>query len=370
MNTGFMKHMTGKVMAGITSASLVMTSLVLPVNAAPALEAGTYEVEATFSAYVNAMGGQQFGAPLLRDENEIDNPDAETALAEAANLDTDKVRVNVADDGSKTITMYLKRGAVVIYGVEAFTFVDAAPENPGNSRGVTDGTIGVYDAEGNLVTEGVSYTLSSSTGTNPQGNEVNYVNSITFPIDDVRDVYKMSLHINSQVMGVQFTEPNAAATATTYSAGLTVNWDTAAKIGGGTDPTPVDPTPVDPTPADEIRDAQVQYEVTEITIPPVTNTYEVEIPAVIVVEETTKIGNYNVVAKNFDLEAGAYVSVNAADAGTLTNGSSSVAFTNALDDVQLKVSGDTMAGVVTVTDTPDTTGMYSGTLSFTIKLNK
>lgn len=54
---------------------------------------------------------------------------------------------------------------------------------------------------------------------------MNYVEKISFPITYTADEYNLTLFINSNVMGVQFSNKNDKATSTTYPAILTVNWD-------------------------------------------------------------------------------------------------------------------------------------------------
>ena len=209
------------------------------------LSPGTYYVDAKFFAYVNAMGGQQFGRPMLRDENESDAPSSADALKDAESYDTDKAKIVVDANGNAEMTLFFKRSAVVIYGVEAFTFIDPNPEYDGkprpdgstpdpSARGVKDGTIGIYDASGSsgdggsLITGGVKYTTASSTAPNPQGNQVNYVNSITFPLPYAGDTYYLALYINSQVMGVEFCNKNDLATSMTYQSWVELDWSTAS----------------------------------------------------------------------------------------------------------------------------------------------
>ncbi|MCC8356539.1 MAG: hypothetical protein LJU34_01595, partial [Oscillospiraceae bacterium] len=165
-------------------------------------EAGTYELDASLSCYVNAMGGVEFGGPLLTGTT-----------------------LTVEEDGSAFVTLYLTKSSVTIYSVTCDTFVDADPSYVTDDRGVTNGTIGYYDQEGNLITEGVTYTLSDDTALNPSDEEVNYVDSITFPLTYESDTYALTMYINSNVMGVQFCEENDEAESTTYPAALTIYWD-------------------------------------------------------------------------------------------------------------------------------------------------
>ena len=79
------------------------------------------------------------------------------------------------------------------------------------ARGSRDGTIGVYNEDGTLVTEGVEvrYSTGDDYVAGSSGN-VYYVKSVRLPIDSLRESYKLALYINSSVMGVQFCEPNEA----------------------------------------------------------------------------------------------------------------------------------------------------------------
>jgi len=156
---------------------------------------------------------------------------------------------------------------------------------------------------------------------------------------------------------MQFCNANEAATGTPYPAILTVNWDSLgnAKGSGNTGDTTADETLK--------ASANVVYTV-EDTEP--ANEYTVNIPATITVDSSTKKGEYSVVAENFDLAAGAYVNVSATKSGSLTNGTDSVAFTNTLDSGNLTATGDTLNGVVAVTDDAVSAGNYTGTVDFTI----
>ena len=65
---------------------------------------GTYSVEAELSCYISAMGGIEFGKPLL-----------------------ESAEYTVAEDGSLSITLHLIKSSVKIFSIECFTFVDADP---------------------------------------------------------------------------------------------------------------------------------------------------------------------------------------------------------------------------------------------------
>lgn len=161
--------------------------------AADNLNEGTYSISAKLSCYVNAMGGVEFGEPLLK----------------SAQLIVDK-------NGSKKIKLYLTKSSVTIYSVTCDTFVDSSPTGTAQENGsnISNGTIGYYDKNGKLKTNGVTHTMSSDTALNSQNEAVKYVDSITFPLDSVTDTYKLTLYINSNVMGMQFD-----------SATLTLDWN-------------------------------------------------------------------------------------------------------------------------------------------------
>lgn len=183
----------------LTAVTLLLTGcLAAFAGCAPA--PGTYSVDASLSCYVAAMGGVEFGAPLMTD-----------------------TEYNIAEDGTQTLTLYFTKSSVTIYSITCYTFIDIAPatgETPAEGQ-PDNGTIGYYAGD-TLVTEGVTYTLSEDTAPNPAGEEVHYVDSITFPIEEKADTYELTLFINSNVMGVQFTKGGYAAT-------LTVNWDSVTE---------------------------------------------------------------------------------------------------------------------------------------------
>lgn len=162
------------------------------------LPEGTYQIRGSLSCFVNAMGGVEFGGPMLTD-----------------------LQVNVSVDGSKTMTLFLSKSVVTIYSITCDTFVDATPSYVTETEGVTSGTIGYYDEVGNLITEGVSFTLSEDTAENGAGEQVHYVDSITFPVDRESSTYQLTLFVNSNVMGAQFTLEG-------YPATLTVDWSTVS----------------------------------------------------------------------------------------------------------------------------------------------
>lgn len=158
---------------------------------------GVYDIDATLSCYINAMGGVEFGAPLL-----------------------ESAQINVNAYGEKTIILNLTKSSVTIYGVTCDTFVDAFPAYVTETNGVKSGTIGYYDRNNKLKTEDIKYTLSDETVLNSQQNQVQYVDSISFPIespDSEIEIFNLSIYVNSNVMGTQFTVDG-------YPAILTLDW--------------------------------------------------------------------------------------------------------------------------------------------------
>lgn len=164
---------------------------------AETLTEGTYNMDASLSCYVNAMGGVEFGSPLL------------TGLS-----------IKVDGDGSKTMTLNFTKSSVTIYNITCDTFIDASPSSEDSSGGVKNGTLGYYDEKGNLQTDSVEHTLSDDTALNSKSEEVHYVSSMSFPIESVKDTYELTLYINSNVMGVQFGTGESSSPAT-----LTVDWN-------------------------------------------------------------------------------------------------------------------------------------------------
>ena len=177
-------------------------------------KAGTYTVDASLKCYVNAMGGIEFGNPLLQSAS-----------------------ITVDGDGNCTMTLKFTKSSVTIYSITCDTFIDVNPSYVTEDRGVKSGTIGYYDENGKLQTDKVSYTLSNNTALNAANEQVQYVDSITFPLTYVSNEYNLSLFINSNVMGVQFCNNNNKATTTTYPATLSVKWDNT-NVASGQEETP------------------------------------------------------------------------------------------------------------------------------------
>lgn len=187
---------------------IIMISLFLSFNTITtfassfnSLQQGTYDIKTSLSCYVTAMGGIEFGGPLLQSS-----------------------KVTISSNGEASLTLYLTKSSTTIYGVTCDTFIDANPSYVTEDRGMANGTIGIYSQSGGLTTQGVTYTLSSYTAENSSKEQVNYVDSITLPLSYKNDSYNLALYVNSNVMGVQFCNSNSNAQLTTYPAILTVDW--------------------------------------------------------------------------------------------------------------------------------------------------
>lgn len=162
------------------------------------LTEGTYYIDSSLSCYINAMGGVEFGAPLLESSQVI-----------------------VDADGRKTLTLHFTKSSVNIYGVSCDTFIDVSPSYVTETDGIKSGTLGVYDRNGVLNTDKVEYTLSEDTAQNAHEEQVHYVASVSFPVEDESETYNLSLFINSNVMGTQFTMDG-------YPAVLSVDWSSVS----------------------------------------------------------------------------------------------------------------------------------------------
>lgn len=174
------------------------------------LSEGTYSVDATLSCYVNAMGGIEFGAPLLTGST-----------------------IKVDANGKKTMTLNFTKSSVTIYNITCDTFIDPSPTTEDSKGGIKNGTIGIYDDNGNLQTDSVEYTLSDDTALNSKSEEVHYVTSISFPIGSVKDTYELTVYVNSNVMGVQFGTGGSDG----YPATLTVDRNSLKAESAGTEQT-------------------------------------------------------------------------------------------------------------------------------------
>lgn len=284
--------------------------------AEPSLEAGSYSIDASLSAFISAMGGVEFGNGLLTGAT-----------------------VNVDENGDASVTIGLATSQVTIYGVTCDTFIDATNSAPGYYQ---DGT-----------SKTATYTLSDKTALNPNSESIHYVDTITVPVAVGTESVKMWMYVNSTVMGCQFGDGSGSGSSNTpgantpYTAKLTLDWSSAEKI-----------VEADKT---STQDANVSL------VYQASGEYEVSIPATIQVDKSTLAAAYTVEATSFDIDDAAYVTVTAATDGVLTNDKGgTTTFTNTLADGKLKVTGDTLAGAVSV-EKPSAHGTFQGSITFTIR---
>lgn len=178
--------MKSKLLAVATSAALIFGNMgaivqaadtglqegeVISVSQMSDLQEGTYQLDAALSCYVNAMGGIEFGAPLLQD-----------------------TKLSVAEDGTANMTLSFGTSSITIYGVTTNTYIGEAYGSDQAFTGYLDG------AEWKQA----EYTLSSEKVTSSSQAEVSYINSMTFPISTVSDTYSLAMAVDSNTMGVQF----------------------------------------------------------------------------------------------------------------------------------------------------------------------
>lgn len=265
------------------------------------LSVGKYSINSELSCYVSAMGGIDFGTSIF-----------------------EGTTVNVNTDGSTDVSLSLTKGSLTIYGITCSAFVDLT-----NGIKYYNGTEWV----------GATYELSEDTAADNAGNEINYVDKITFTLPYASDSYDLAFYINSDAHGFQFGGPGSK-----YAATLTIDWDTAKNIS----------TPDSTTDAS----SDIEYEVK--------NGYEVSIPAKISVDSTTGVGNYEISASNFIISENGYVTVTTNKTGTLSNATNSISFTNELENKALTTTGEKLSGVITVDDSATSPGKYTGTVNFTI----
>ena len=158
-----------------------------------------YELDASLNAYINAMGGVEFGNGLLKSATL-------TVLSESENR--------------YLLSLEVGKSSVTIYGITCDTFIDPAATSTTADSSLSPvplGSIGYYDANGNIVTDGVTYTLSAEDDTcsapDPEGGTnytpVRYVTEINMVLENVGSLADLSslnvtFYINSQVMGGQF----------------------------------------------------------------------------------------------------------------------------------------------------------------------
>ncbi|MGI5077206.1 hypothetical protein [Treponema maltophilum] len=200
------KHML--IIAVITTVLIGLTGCP---NAAQNNLWSSFSGKAVLSCYVNMMGGVDFG---------IGQPN----LGNKYKSIMEDVSVAVDEHGQLQLIVKFRKSAVRIFIIDAYTFID-----PRNS------TPGYYDMDG--VKQNAVYTLSKAgdTATPPPSDPdhaagVQYVTSMTFPVSKDKDVYKLWIYINSNIMGVQFCDGNGTAKAnhpneaTPYVGKIKIDW--------------------------------------------------------------------------------------------------------------------------------------------------
>ncbi|MDE5943826.1 MAG: hypothetical protein K2H30_06445 [Clostridia bacterium] len=138
------------------------------------LEPGTYKYSATLDA----------GIPM-------GNPEPENLGGVLSST-----YVTYDEDDNYTLTLIFAAKQIEINGIKATMFVG-------------EGTIGAYDSNGELITEGVEVGYSKSYVLNSDRTYVGYVTSVVIPVEKLSETYDLALYINSDVMGYQFTNTSA-----------------------------------------------------------------------------------------------------------------------------------------------------------------
>lgn len=195
----YKKKILGMMLGAICTVSVLFSGVMEVQAATPSeLRAGTYSVNASLTASVANHG--DFGQAVYS-----------------------SAFITKKSNGNTYITVNFKSSAMTIYGITTDVFVDVNPGG-GTTRGVSDGILGIY-LDGKLTTSGVTYVLSGDTAVNANGESVPYVQSATFPVNDGASSYNLAIYINSNTMGVEFCNANSSATAATYPATLSIDWN-------------------------------------------------------------------------------------------------------------------------------------------------
>lgn len=149
------------------------------------LDAGTYQLTASLSCWMSAMGGCDFGKDLLK-----------------------SAVLTVGTDGSKKITLYFYEMVDVVM---AYGTASAYAENSGE--------IGYYNGSAWSTAE---YTTASGTS---EDGAYTYVNSMAFPISAINNTYDLALCIG----GTQFGGESARmlSDGSVLAATLSVDWTKA-----------------------------------------------------------------------------------------------------------------------------------------------
>lgn len=313
---------TKKMLSAMMAAALVVPAMATTSYAAAPTEEGSYAADATLSCYVQAMGGVEFsdGYGLLKGTT-----------------------VTIDESGNATATLSLgTTSGLSVYGVSCTAFI-GVDEAPG------------YYKSGAVTKEGVTFTQSEDTAANSKG-QVNYINSITMPVDTSIEEYTMWMYLDSNVMGCQLGDgsgsgaSNVPGVATKHTAKLTIDWDSLEKT-----------VPVAST---STSDAVITYVYDSAP------TYEIDIPKKVdLATASNGEGSYKITltsATNF--AEGDYITVTAPESGELKSGSYKTTYTHTLAAHKLTKANDSVSGAVKVA-TPPQSGTYTGTLTFTINLH-
>ncbi|MBQ9111677.1 MAG: LPXTG cell wall anchor domain-containing protein, partial [Oscillospiraceae bacterium] len=160
-------------------------SKLISISSLDDLDAGTYQLTASLSCWMSAMGGCDFGTDLLK-----------------------SAVLTVGTDGSKKVTLYFHEMVDVAM---AYGTASAYVENSGE--------IGYHNGSAWCTAE-----YSTATGTSEEGTYT-YVNSMTFPISAVSNTYDLALCIG----GTQFGGESARmiSDGSVLAATLSVDWTKA-----------------------------------------------------------------------------------------------------------------------------------------------
>ena len=128
--------------------------------------------------------------------------------------------VTVDKDGKMMLTIRFKKTYLTFAGQHANVFVDPTNSKPG-----------YYDMGG--IKQDAAFTVSKGdTADNSDGQKIQYVTSMTFPVSKEKSEYYVWIYINSSVMGAQFSDgkgtagPNEPNKHSKYAGKLTINWST------------------------------------------------------------------------------------------------------------------------------------------------
>lgn len=315
----------GKTMSLVLAMVMLVSMMATTAFAAETPAAGTYEIGVDLSCYLDAMGGVEF---------------ADYGLLTDSYLTVD-------EDGTAKLTLkFGQTSGLLIYNIACNGFISSSVAP------------GYYDDNGEVVycdyTTSGPHSIEMSTGDTV---EKYFVDTMTFPVELGDEFVYLWLYLDSNVMGCQMGDgsgtgaSNQPGVETKHVASVTLDWGDL--LTGSGDPSKEESAPNETT----NQSATVRYTVE--------GGYEVSIPATITVG-SDKTGSYTVALTKFVAPAGAYVTVTADNAGTLTCGEASLAFTNTLASGNLDAADKSLAGTITVTEDATVFGTYTGTLNFVI----